>query len=45
MILEPPDAPATIFTLPSLSVTMDGDMDDNGRLPGAMKFAGDGGYP
>ena len=44
MILEPPEAPHTILTSPLESVTMAGDMEERGRLPGFMKFARVGGY-
>ena len=43
MILDPPEAPQIILTSPFLSVTIVGDMDDNGRLKGRIKFAGVGG--
>lgn len=34
MILDPPEAPATILTSPFLSVTIVGDIDERGRFPG-----------
>lgn len=36
IILEPPEAPTAILTSPFLSVTIDGDMEDRGRLPGRI---------
>lgn len=45
IIFEPPEAPEIIFTLPSLSIIIVGDMDDNGLLPGLIKFASDGMKP
>lgn len=43
MILGQPEAPTTNFTHPSGSTTMLGHIEDNGLLPGLMKFAGDAG--
>jgi hypothetical protein len=45
MILVPPAAPITSFTSPHLSIIILGHMDDRGRFPGNMKFAGDAGTP
>ena len=45
MILDPPEAPATILTSPLSSVTIVGDIEDMGRLNGRIKLAGEGGYP
>lgn len=42
VILVPPAAPTNIFTSPLLSSIIDGHMDDRGRLPGLIKFAGEG---
>ena len=45
MMRGPPLAPSTARRLPAESVTMMGDMEDCGRLPGRMKLAGEGGRP
>lgn len=42
---EPPAAPTTSLTLPSGLVKMEGHIEDNGRLPLNIKFAGEGGIP
>jgi hypothetical protein len=39
MMVLPPQPPITSLTSSFSSKTMIGDMDDIGRLPGAMKFA------
>lgn len=41
VIFDPPAPPIKSTTLLSESNTMDGHIDDNGRLPGLMKFDGD----
>ena len=41
----PPAAPITERTVPSVLTTMVGVMEDKGRLPGLIKFAGLGGTP
>jgi hypothetical protein len=46
VILVPPAAPITERTRPVIELTMMvGVMEDIGRLPGLMKFAGLGGTP
>lgn len=45
VILVPPEAPITITTSPSLSAITVGLTDDKERLPGAMKFEGEGWSP
>lgn len=45
VILEPPAAPTTSFTLFVLSARTAGHMEDIGRFPGLMKLAGEGGMP
>ena len=42
VILLPPDAPIISCTSPVSFVKMAGDMDENGRLPGAGKLTSDG---
>lgn len=45
MIREPPAAPITSLASP-VGITMTaGHIEDSGRLPGTIKFAGDGGMP
>jgi hypothetical protein len=39
MIVLPPIEPATSTSLPSLSVMIDGDIDERGALPGATALA------
>jgi len=40
----PPDPPATSLAFPLLlSITITGDIEDNGRFPGLMKLFGEGG--
>ena len=42
----PPEPPETSLTSPDFeSMTMTGQVDDNGLFPGRMKFVGDGGTP
>ena len=46
MILVPPDAPETIITFPvSVFITIAGQVDDIGLLPGRIKLCGEGGTP
>ena len=45
IILAPPEAPNTSLTRLLLSTTIIGDMEESGRLPGAIKFASLGAYP
>jgi len=45
MIREPPAAPVVKKTVPFANSTMMGQMEDRGRFPGAIKFAGDGSNP
>lgn len=45
VIFVPPEAPTTILTFFVLSTKMEGHIEDIGCLPGAMKFAGEGGIP
>ncbi|EZF98240.1 hypothetical protein H113_01934 [Trichophyton rubrum MR1459] len=45
IIWEPPAAPLTKYREPSGRVMMVGQMEESGRLPGRMKFDGEGLYP
>jgi len=45
VIFDPPAAPAPRTKSPSLLVIIVGHIDDIGRLPGAMKLAGEDGIP
>lgn len=42
MIFEPPADPSTITTFLFSSKTIAGHIEERGRLPGRIKFAGDG---
>jgi len=41
VIFDPPAAPIPRTKSPFLSVIIDGHIEDNGRLPGVMKFDGE----